>query len=215
MMKRTFTSVACIAALALTACTGDSSFPVATGEGTIRGINAIPGSPTVTFRIEERSLGGLTYKNSSSPATFDNFSYNFNFEIQGRVITPPSRIPEALLCIGAAIRARGDVKHPEAIGALHEGASPGVIHQTIARALLEPGSVFWQKAPTPPAPGWPARCPTGTRRRRASIRPAPTPPLCWKIRWMPTCCSVSSPNATAATRRRQGVRLRRRISWCR
>ena len=82
MMKRTFTGVACIAALALTACTGDSSFPVPTGEGAVRGINAIPGSPTVTFRIEERSLGDLTYKNSSSPATFDNFSYNFNFDIQ-------------------------------------------------------------------------------------------------------------------------------------
>jgi NADH-quinone oxidoreductase subunit G len=40
-----------------------------------------------------------------------------------------------LLRIAAAARARGDVKHPEAIGALHEGISPDKIHQAIARAL--------------------------------------------------------------------------------
>lgn len=99
MMKRTFTCVACIAALALTACTGDSSFPVPTGEGTVRGINAIPGSPTVAFRIEERSLGGLTYKNSSSPATYDNFLYNFNFDIQ----VPGEEEPRRLASVATKI----------------------------------------------------------------------------------------------------------------
>ena len=92
MMKRTFTCLACIAALTLTACSGDSQFPVASGEGVVRGINAIPGSPVVTFRIEERSLGGLTYKNSSTPAVYDNFSYNFNFDIQIPGEDDPQRI---------------------------------------------------------------------------------------------------------------------------
>ena len=80
-MKRTSTFLACAAALVLAACTSDSKLPTPSGEGGVRGINAIPGSPVVTFRIEERSLGNLTYKTTSTPALYDNFEYNFNFDI--------------------------------------------------------------------------------------------------------------------------------------
>jgi hypothetical protein len=92
MMKRIFTCLACIAALALTACTGESQFPTPSGEGVVRGMNAIPGAPTVTFKIEERVLGVLPYKNSSTPASYDNFSYNFNFDIQVPGEDDPQRI---------------------------------------------------------------------------------------------------------------------------
>ena len=80
-MKRTSTFLACTAALVLAACTSDSQLPSPTGKGGVRGINAIPGSPVVTFRIEERSLGNLNYKNSSTPTLYDDFEYNFNFDI--------------------------------------------------------------------------------------------------------------------------------------
>lgn len=79
-MKRTLILLASVAALLVTACTGDSSLPEPTGKGTVRAINAIPGSPELSFLIEERLLGGVTYRNSSAPTDYDDFSYNFNFE---------------------------------------------------------------------------------------------------------------------------------------
>ncbi len=80
-MKRIFTLLACAGALFLVACSGETKLPSPTGEGGVRAINAIPGSPVVSFLIEERGLGSMTYKNSSTPALYDNFEYNFNFDI--------------------------------------------------------------------------------------------------------------------------------------
>lgn len=80
-MKRTYLPLACIGTLLLAACSSDSGFPDPTGRGAIRAINAIPGSPTVGFLIQERALGGLSYANSSTPASYDDFSYDFNFDI--------------------------------------------------------------------------------------------------------------------------------------
>ena len=98
-MKRTFAVLACVSALVLTACTSDSQLPTPTGKGGVRAINAIPGSPFVEFRIEERSLSGLTYKSSSTPVLYDNFAYNFNFDIdepgadeQRRIATVPLQV---------------------------------------------------------------------------------------------------------------------------
>ena len=91
-MKRTFTFLACMAALTLTACTSESKLPEASGKGGVRGINAMLGSPAVTFRIEERSLGTLPYKDSSAPALYDNFEYNFNFDINIPGEDEPQRI---------------------------------------------------------------------------------------------------------------------------
>ena len=91
-MKRTSTFLACAAALLLAACTSESQLPEPTGKGGVRGINAIPGSPTVLFRIEERALGNLKYKNSSSPRLYDDFEYNFNFDIINPVDNEPQRI---------------------------------------------------------------------------------------------------------------------------
>jgi hypothetical protein len=80
-MKRTLVILACAGTLLMGACTSDSSLPTPTGKGAVRAINAISGSPEVGFLIEERTLDGVRYKNSSSPAEYDDFSYNFNFEI--------------------------------------------------------------------------------------------------------------------------------------
>ena len=91
-MKRTSTFLACVATLAIAACTSESNLPEATGKGGVRGINAIPGSPVVTFRIEERSLGNLSYKNSSTPALYDDFEYNLNFDIVNPGEDEPQRI---------------------------------------------------------------------------------------------------------------------------
>lgn len=80
-MKRTFLLLTCISTMMLTACTSDTSLPTPTGKGVVRAINAIPGSPEVSFLIEERFLAGVPYKNSSTPVEYDDFNYNFNFEI--------------------------------------------------------------------------------------------------------------------------------------
>lgn len=80
-MKRIFTLIACAGALILVACSGETKLPDPTGKGGVRAINAIPGSPVISFLIEERSLGSLGYKSSSTPALYDDFEYNFNFDI--------------------------------------------------------------------------------------------------------------------------------------
>lgn len=80
-MKRTLLLLMCVSTLVLGACTSESSLPTPTGKGTIRAINAIKGSPEVDFLIEEILLGGVRYKTSTTPRPYDDFSYNFNFEI--------------------------------------------------------------------------------------------------------------------------------------
>ena len=68
-----------LAALAVSACT-ESSRPVATGEGSIRGIHALVEAPEVNFLIEERSLGNLTYKQGVGFVDYDDLEYTFNFD---------------------------------------------------------------------------------------------------------------------------------------
>ena len=69
------------ALLAVTACTGESNLPVPTGKSTIRAINTITASPLVSFLIEERVLGNLSYKGASVGARFDDLEYTFNFDV--------------------------------------------------------------------------------------------------------------------------------------
>ena len=73
--------MACLGALILTACTSDSSLPTPSGKGSIRALNAIPASPDIGFLIEERLLGTLGYNQSTAQNRFDDFEYNFNFEL--------------------------------------------------------------------------------------------------------------------------------------
>lgn len=88
-MRRIFVFLACIGALSLAGCTSESALPNPTGKGVVRAIHAMPGVTDVTFKIEERSLGNIDYKQSSPPARYDDFEYNFNFDI----FVPGSREP--------------------------------------------------------------------------------------------------------------------------
>ncbi|NNC78472.1 MAG: DUF4397 domain-containing protein [Woeseiaceae bacterium] len=64
---------------ALAACAEDSSFPTPTGKGTIRALNAIPGSPGIEFNIEQRFLGTVNHREATTGTAFDDFEYEFNF----------------------------------------------------------------------------------------------------------------------------------------
>jgi hypothetical protein len=91
-MKRIFTIIACVGATLALGCTGESALPEPTGKGLIRAINGIPGSPAIAFRIEERPIEDVLYKNSSRPARYDDFEYNFNFDISVPGQTDQERI---------------------------------------------------------------------------------------------------------------------------
>lgn len=79
------------AVLVLGGCT-DSQRPEATGKGTIRAIHAAPTAGDVTFLIEERALGNLSFKNSVAVQEFDDLTYNFNFDTRKPGDTSVSRI---------------------------------------------------------------------------------------------------------------------------
>ena len=79
-MGKTLLILGCIATVIFAGCAGESDFPVATGEGNIRAINAIKTSPTMGVLIEERQLGTVAYKLSTAVATFDDLDYTFNVE---------------------------------------------------------------------------------------------------------------------------------------
>ena len=71
--------------LALVACSGGSQFPEPTGKGTFRAINAISTSPNINFRLEEvtgQRILPMTYRAMTGPTRFDDFEYNFNFEVR-------------------------------------------------------------------------------------------------------------------------------------
>jgi len=64
----------------LSACSSSNDGTV-TGDGSVRGIHAIPELGTVTFLIEETSLGTLNYKEASGTAEYDNLNYDFSFDV--------------------------------------------------------------------------------------------------------------------------------------
>ena len=84
-MTSTIRRIVALAVLALVvaAATGcvKSSRQQSTGKGLIRGINAIATAPTVSFAIEEFGLGSVDFKESTSFNSYDNLSYNFNFDL--------------------------------------------------------------------------------------------------------------------------------------
>lgn len=79
-MRRALTLITCVAITALTGCHGETAFPQATGKGSVRAINAIKTAPNISFLIEERSAGTLSYGVASAGAQYDDLSYVFNFE---------------------------------------------------------------------------------------------------------------------------------------
>jgi hypothetical protein len=79
-MKRFLLFIGCIALLALSGCSQETSLPQPTGKGSVRAINTILTSPGISFLIEERVIGDVRFKLSSTTQRWDDFSYVFNFE---------------------------------------------------------------------------------------------------------------------------------------
>ena len=79
-MRKTLIVIACLAVLSLSACTGESKRPVATGKGGVRAINTISTAPNFLFLIEERTLAVVAYATGSDRTAYDDFEYIFNFE---------------------------------------------------------------------------------------------------------------------------------------
>ena len=92
MTRQSQLLAALVIAFGLGACGTESSLPVASGKGSIRMINAIPTSPEIEFLIEERPIDGVSYKNSSQPARWDDLEYTFNFEVNRPPEIDPARI---------------------------------------------------------------------------------------------------------------------------
>jgi hypothetical protein len=91
-MRRYFYLAICLAAVAIGACSKDSSLPVATGKGSIRAINTISTAPEFSVLIEERPIGTAAFKSSSLPAAYDDLEYDFNFEVFLADTTAPTRV---------------------------------------------------------------------------------------------------------------------------
>lgn len=91
-MRRFLVLAACCTTVALFGCSGDTQFPDATGEGSVRAINAIKSAPQIAFLIEERSISSIDYKNASATVQYDDLSYTFNFETFLAGATEISRI---------------------------------------------------------------------------------------------------------------------------
>jgi len=81
LMKRSAILITLSAALVLSACSGESSLPVATGKASIRAINGVKTSTEVGFLIEERTLGSVSYRQITSLNRYDDLIYNFNFDV--------------------------------------------------------------------------------------------------------------------------------------
>lgn len=81
-MRTFFLATVSAFALLITACTGESDRPVATGEGVVRAVNAISTSPEFQFVIEERRIGNVAYSSISDQQIFDDLKYTFNFEVR-------------------------------------------------------------------------------------------------------------------------------------
>lgn len=91
-MNRIILLLACGGALLLAACGSDSKLPRPTGDGAVRAVNAISGSPDVNFLIEERLIAPVGYKQSTGPEVYNDFEYNFNFEILYPGEPDPTRV---------------------------------------------------------------------------------------------------------------------------
>jgi Domain of unknown function (DUF4397) len=70
-----------LGALAASGC-AESTRPVATGKGNIRGLNAAVTTPDIAFLLEERVIALTRYKETTPLRTFDDLEYTANFDYQ-------------------------------------------------------------------------------------------------------------------------------------
>ena len=109
--------------IALASCGGESQFPEPTGKGSFRAINAISTSPSIDFRLEETSPNAITYRNATTTRRFDDFEYNFNFEVR---FASPFPEPADLRRVAIATQ-RIDANRDYTLVATGSVASPTII----------------------------------------------------------------------------------------
>lgn len=67
--------------IAMIAGCSETGFQEATGKGAVSGVHAVAGHGSVSFQIEEVSLGSIDYKSSTATTRYDDLSYVFNFDL--------------------------------------------------------------------------------------------------------------------------------------
>ena len=90
-MKILRTSSLLLVALTVLGC-AETNFPVATGNGNIRGLNAAVTTPDIAFLLEERVIGLSRFKESTAIRQFDNLEYSVNFDYQFFGDLQPTRL---------------------------------------------------------------------------------------------------------------------------
>ena len=103
MIRRLLVLVATLIVVAAESGCAESTREKATGEGNIRGINAIVTAPLVGFLIEERALANLDFKGNSGFNLFDGLGYNFNFDLLRPGIIEPDRLATQFIDVAAYI----------------------------------------------------------------------------------------------------------------
>jgi hypothetical protein len=101
LIRRLGALVATLVVVIAVAGCAESSRPVATGKGNVRGINAISTAPGVSFLIEERRLGALEFKDAIPYAPWDDLSYNFNFDVFLPAELAPTRLSTQFIDVQA------------------------------------------------------------------------------------------------------------------
>jgi hypothetical protein len=101
LIRRLGTLVATLVVVIAVAGCAESSRPEATGKGNIRGINGIATAPDVRFLIEERDLGGIAFKDSRPYRSWDDLSYNFNFDVFLPAQPVPTRLSTTFIDVQA------------------------------------------------------------------------------------------------------------------
>jgi hypothetical protein len=90
------------AGVALTAAgCSKSALDQATGKGTIKAIHASPGLGPTNFRIEERLLSTINYRELLAGARYDDLSYQFNFDLPSPIDGSITRIASRTLKVQA------------------------------------------------------------------------------------------------------------------
>ena len=103
MIRRLLVLVATMTVVAAVSGCAESTREAATGESSIRGINAIVTAPAVSFLIEERNLGNVDFKGNSGFNSFDDLSYNFSFDLLRPGIIEPDRLTTEFIDVVADI----------------------------------------------------------------------------------------------------------------
>jgi hypothetical protein len=91
-IRRLISGILLILTIALGSGCSESTRQDATGKGEIRGINSIVDAPELFFLIEERTIGAVAFKESTSLNEWDNLSYNFNFDLIRPGVIQPDRV---------------------------------------------------------------------------------------------------------------------------